>query len=108
MSRTDDKYLKQLQVRYRKASKKERSVILDEFVKTTGYHRKYAIGVLNGRRRRVSGTIRRPRKRTYGPEVGNALVVLADLFDNICSKRLRAALDVELPRLYEADGLSQS
>jgi len=102
MSRTDDKYLKQLQVRYRKASKKERSVILDEFVKTTGYHRKYAIGVLNGRRRRVSGTIRRPRKRTYGPEVGNALVVLADLFDNICSKRLRAALDVELPRLYGA------
>jgi hypothetical protein len=36
MSRTDDRYLKQLQVRYRKASKKERTAILDEFVKTTG------------------------------------------------------------------------
>jgi predicted N-acyltransferase len=32
MSRTDDKYLKQLQARYRKASRKERSAILDEFV----------------------------------------------------------------------------
>jgi hypothetical protein len=30
------------------------------------------------------------------------LGTLADLFDNICSKRLRAALDVELPRLYES------
>ena len=58
MSRTDDKYLKQLQVRYRKASKKERSVILDEFVMTTGYHRKYAIAVLNGRRGMI-GLIRR-------------------------------------------------
>ena len=50
MSRTDDKYLKQLQTRYHKASRQERSVILDEFVKTTGYHRKYAIAMLGGRR----------------------------------------------------------
>jgi transposase InsO family protein len=108
MSRTDDKYLKQLQVRYRRASKKERSVILDEFVKTTGYHRKHAIAVLNGRRKRVSGPIRRPRKKVYGPDVGAALVMLADLFDNICSRRLRAALDTELPRLYEAGVLQVS
>jgi hypothetical protein len=36
MSRTDDRYLKQLQARYRKASKNEKTVILDEYVKTTG------------------------------------------------------------------------
>lgn len=108
MSRTDDKYLQQLQARYRKASREERSVILDEFVKTTGYHRKHAIAVLNGRRRRVSSPIRRPRRKTYGSEVGNALVIVADLFDNICSKRLRAALDVELPRLYKAGVLQIS
>lgn len=105
MSRTDDKYLKQLQARYRKASKKERSAILDEFVKTTGYHRKHAIGVLNGRRARVQGPIRRPRRRVYTADVADALEILADLFDNICSKRLRAALDIELPRLYESGAL---
>jgi hypothetical protein len=55
VSRTDDKYLGQLQARYRKASRQERSAILDEFVKTTGYHRKHAIAVLNGRRERASG-----------------------------------------------------
>ena len=108
MSRTDDKYLKQLQARYRKASKKERSVILDEFVKTTGYHRKHAISVLNGRRARVQGPIRRPRRRVYTADVADALEILADLFDHICSKRLRAALDVELPRLYESGAVQVS
>ena len=102
MGRTEDKYLKQLRARYRKASRKERSAILDEFVRTTGYHRKHAIAVLNGRRERVSGPIRRPRRRVYGREEADAIAILADLFDNICSKRLRAAMDVELPRLYKA------
>jgi hypothetical protein len=102
MSRTEDKYLKQLRARYRKANRKERSAILDEFAKTTGYHRKHAIAVLNGRRERASGPIRRPRRRVYGAEEAEAMATLADLFDHICSKRLRAAMDVELPRLYQA------
>ena len=102
MSRTDDKYLKQLQMRYRKANKKERTALLDEFVKTTGYHRKHATAVLNGRRDRVPGPIQRPRGKVYGADVARELAFLADLFDNICSKRLRAALDAELPRLYQA------
>ena len=49
MSRTDGSYLSQLQTRYRRASKKEKSLILEEFVKTTGYHRKHATAMLNGR-----------------------------------------------------------
>jgi hypothetical protein len=102
MSRTDDKYLRQLQARYRQASKKEKSRILDEFAKTTGYHRKHATAVLNGRRERVQGPIRRPRRAQYGAEEADALAILAVLFDDICSKRLRAAMDVELPRLYQS------
>ena len=108
MGRTDDRYLAQLKSRYRKASKKERSAILDEFVKTTGYHRKHAIAVLNGRRERVQGPIRRPRRRVYGAEEADALAVLATLFDHVCSKLLRAAMDVELPRLYETGALQVS
>jgi hypothetical protein len=108
MSRTDDKYLKQLQIRYREASKKERTAILDEFVKTTSYHRKHATAVLNGRRERVQGPIRRPRRKVYGADVARELAHLADLFDNICSKRLRAALDAELPRLYQAGAVPVS
>jgi hypothetical protein len=102
MSQTDDSYLKRLQDRYRIASKTEKSRMLDEFVKTTGYHRKHAIAVLNRRRERVKGPIRRPRRAQYGLEEANALAILVDLFDGICSKRLRAAMNVELPRLYRA------
>ena len=105
MSRTDGSYLSQLQTRYRQAGKKEKSRILEEFVKTTGYHRKHATAVLNGRRERVRGPIRRPRRAQYGAEEADALALLADLFDDICSKRLRVAIDVELPRLYQADVL---
>lgn len=105
MGQSDDVYLRQLQARYVRASKKEKGVILDEFTKTTGYHRKHAIGVLRGSRRRVRGPIRRPRRALYGSEEADALAFLADLFDSICSKRLRVALDVELPRLYHTRAL---
>jgi len=66
MSRMDDMYFKQLQARYRKATKNEKTVILDEYVKTTGYDRKHAIVVFNCRRERVQGPVRRPRRAQYG------------------------------------------
>jgi len=108
MSRTDEKYLSLLKERYRKASRKERSTILDEFVKTTGYHRKYAIALLNGRRQRSQAPIKRPRATEYGAEEARALLSLSQLFDHINSKRLRSALDAELPGLYKSGFLQAS
>ena len=99
MGQMDDKYLDLLRARYRRASKKERSAILDEYVKTTGCHRKYAIGVLRGKRKNAKHPVRRPRRAIYGDAEARALLVLSDLFDGICSKRLRGAMDVELPHL---------
>ena len=98
----DDKYLNLLRTRYRQASKKEKTAILDEYVKTTGQNRKYAVGVLTGERRTRKRPARRPRHAMYGSEETQALLILSDLFDGICSKRLRAAMDVELPGLYES------
>ena len=108
MSRTDEKYLDLLRRRYRDASKKEKSAILDEFVKTTGYHRKHAIALLTGKRKHVEHVIRHPRRAIYGAEEVRALLVISDLFDGICSKRLRAAMNVELPGLYETGFLQVS
>jgi hypothetical protein len=71
-------------------------------VKTTGYHRKYATALLNGRRQRSQGPIKRPRRAIYGSEEARALLSLSQLFDHINSKRLRKALDAELPGLYES------
>ena len=105
MSQIDEKYLNLLRSRYRQASKKEKTAILDEYVKTTGQNRKYAIGVLKGKRRTGKHPIRRPRRAIYGDEEIQALLILSDLFDGICSKRLRAAIDIELPGLYESSAL---
>jgi len=40
-------YFRQIQVRYQKASKKEKGRVLDEFCAVCGYQRKYAIRKLN-------------------------------------------------------------
>ena len=50
MSRKDEKCLSILRDRYAKANRQEQSAILDDFVKTMGYHCKYPIALLNGTR----------------------------------------------------------
>jgi hypothetical protein len=77
-------------------------------VKTTGYHRKYAIGVLHGKRKRAKHPVRRPRRAIYEDPEARALLLLSDLFEGIFSKHPRAAMDVELPRLYAARHLQVS
>jgi hypothetical protein len=97
----DPKFLARLQKRYRKARKKEQSAMLDEFVATTGYHRHHAAALLAGRRpwRDPNQPIHRRRPTIYTPEDQQAVFWLVALFDDIGSKRLRAAMDIELPNL---------
>jgi hypothetical protein len=108
VSRVDAKYLELLRARYRTASKKDKGVILDEFIKTTDHDRKYAIALLNGKRAYVKHPVQRPRRKKYTAGLVQPLLILLDLFDGVNSKRLRAALDVELPRLHKAGALQIS
>ncbi len=96
------KYLEQLRQRYTKAKRRARSRMLDELVETSGYHRKHAIALLRGQRRWRESTqpIRRQRRRMYSDEDKRAVLWLADLFDQIGSKRLRVAMDNELDTLW--------
>ncbi len=108
--RPSPEYLAELRRSYRHATKPERSTILDEFVKTSGYHRKHAITLLRGNyRHRVPGTpIKRPRASVYTAEDERALLRLVELFDGINSKRLRVALDKTLDRLRSQHHLQVS
>ncbi len=84
--------------RYVLATDTDKARILDEFVATSGYHRKYAITLLRHppppRRRPIT----RPREKTYTPAVQRALVRLWEIADRICSKRLVPGL----PELLDA------
>ncbi len=85
-------YAATVRPRYRRASKREKGRILDEFCQTTGLHRKGAIRLL-GRGRSLSpvpGKVGRPRR--YGPEVTEALVEVWEAGDRMCGKLLVAVL----------------
>jgi hypothetical protein len=108
MSQSDQQYLDSLKKRYLQATRKERGRILDEFVETTGYHRKYAIAILTQKRKRAKRPIRRPRRTLYTGEAAYALGQLSGWFDGINSKSLRVAMDNELAHLYEHGDLPVS
>lgn len=85
------KYLRMMKERYEPAERKTRSQLLDDMEAMTGLHRKYLITRMSSpgpyRQRR-----HRERSRQYGPEVEQAIVVLADALDWICAERLKPAL----------------
>lgn len=84
------KYLRIMRERYRKADRKGRTELLNEMAQTTGMHRKSLLRRLNGRLTRKAR--RRQRGRTYGPEVDDAVRVIAESLDYICAERLQPDL----------------
>jgi hypothetical protein len=89
---------RQVAPRYRDAGRREKSMILAEFVAATGYTRKHAIRVLLSPAP-SGGPIRRPRQRRYGPAVSEALHVAWNAADRICAKRLVPFLPLLVPSL---------
>lgn len=95
---TKREYLEKIQHRYRRAGKRYKTKILDEFCAVCAYNRKYAIGLLSDRPRR-------PRKkpgprRRYGPELDPVIRCLWLACEQICAKRLQRAIPLWLPH-YE-------
>jgi hypothetical protein len=89
--------VRELGRRYRGASRIEKGKILDEFVALSGYHRKHAVRLLNRDQSTEARKVTSSR-RIYDEAVREALIVLWETADRICSKRLKAGL----PDLVEA------
>jgi len=91
-------YLEAIYLRYKKASLKEKTMILNEFCLNCGYHRKHAIRLLNRFKR-----FAKPKPKNRGkPSKYNRASILEPLKKiwlaaNLpCSKRLKAILPLWL------------
>ncbi len=108
--------IREIYQRYLKSSKKEKSLILNEFTALTGYSRSYAGFVLRNYSKtfisKDQGKItvfksdhrmkrKRKRKRIYDEKVKNILKYLWYLSDFLCGKRLSPFIRNVLPTLIK-------
>lgn len=95
--------LVQVVPRYREASRAQKKLILDEFIASTGYARKYAIRLLSLPVKESKISIKKPRKRQYGADLQEALRISWAATNYIGSKRLAPFL-IELVPILERFG----
>lgn len=94
-------YLNAIIERYKKAGRKEKKAILDEFCHNCEYNRKYAIRLLKGSRKKKH--CKPGRKSQYDtPSIMKAIRAIWAGADFPCSKRLSSILPAWLP-FYEED-----
>jgi hypothetical protein len=97
-----EQYLKTLREEYRRASKKEKTRLLNEARKRTRLNRKVLSRKL-AHPGAVPGERKRPvRKAIYGADVVGVLVRLWVMFDCPCGQRLAPALGQEVERLRQS------
>jgi len=97
---TRQECLEKTRRRYRKAGRKYKKIILDEFCATWGYHRKYAIALLNHKASKGGG--RRGRPARYSKKEHRVLERIWLAANRPCSRRLKAILPRWLPS-YEQE-----
>jgi len=87
-------YFEAIQARYRRASKSSKTTILNEFCEVCGYHRKYALRLLNAPRHKRKRVAHKsgPLSRYNTPELVAALRSIWMASDQLCSKRLKGGI----------------
>jgi hypothetical protein len=104
--RSKKEYIEAIFLRYKKASYQERTIILDEFCATCGYHRKHAIRLLRRFRRFIKPKLRkRGRSPVYHRDLILKPLKQIWLAANLpCSKRLKVILPLWLPGYVQSFG----
>jgi transposase InsO family protein len=100
-------YFRAIYERYHKATRKLKHAILNEFCLNTGYHRKYAIRVLNGTPPGKQPRRRRRRGLSYGHEVLSILAAVWEAAGYPWSVRLKALLPLWMPWIRKRFRVSQ-
>ena len=105
--RSKREMIEAIQPRYMKANKAGKEQILDEFIATTGYHRKYAIRVLK-HGPKPKGLKKPGRRKVYQGEVVQVLEQVWEIYGRMCSKRLHPFLPEGVGILERCHELSLS
>ena len=90
-------YLRAIYDRYQKAGRKDKKAILSEFCANSGYHRKYALRLLNGPSPEKHRRPRRRRGVSYGGETVAVLRAVWEAAGYPWSLRLKALLPLWMP-----------
>lgn len=98
-------YLIELKKKYWKAKKKHKGQLLDDFCAFTGYHRKYALDLLNNF---LPSKWQRPRQRHkyYDQPIIGILLVLWRASDEICAERFQPYIPEILDKLLDCGELT--
>ena len=91
-------YLDRIRERYEKATKRQKTLILDEFCKVCELTRKHAIKLLN--EQPITVPPRPGPKAIYGAEIENHIVKLWRAMNRMCSKKMVAAMPLWLEYYY--------
>jgi hypothetical protein len=103
-------YFRAIYERYQKGNRKTRQAILNEFCLNTGYHRKYAIRLLNGASpegRVGASRVRRKRALSYGAKTLAVLTAVWEAAGYPWSVRLKAMLPTWMPWIGKRFGISR-
>lgn len=104
---------KEIAARHRRATKKQKGIILDEFTALTGYNRSYASYLLNSHGKEVrvnSGVVikadvrkkaNRQRQKFYDEKVKRVLRQIWEMMGCICGKRLAPIIKELIAKLKE-------
>lgn len=99
-----EQYLERVREEYGKASRRDKTRLLNEARKRTRLNRKVLIRKLAHPPRPNPGK-RSPRQASYGSAVVTALVKVWEIFDYPCGQRLAPALKAQVKRLRQAGEL---
>src|SRR5215467_2021995 len=101
--KSKQEYLLAIWARYQRVGRRFKSKILDEFCCVCGYSRKYALGLL--RRKPVQRTRKPGPRPKYDAQVLEPLKAIWLASEQMCSKRLKAALPLWLPFYEQRHGV---
>lgn len=99
--KTRKEYLKKVKKRYLGATKPEKSLILSEFVRNSGYHQKYAIKILAPAHEYKSKCINRKIHYKYTNEDIYWLKKIWEIMDYSCGQRLAPQLSGIMSKLVK-------